>query len=110
MTKRNGKSEPFDPEKIERLLIRVCRDRPAVKAEDIRRITAAIEAELVDARVKSIESGALVERVLNRLVDIDKLAYDRLAANYLDELGQLRTQGRSESDDDDGQLGLFSDD
>ncbi len=104
--KRNGKTEPFDPEKIERLLTRVCRDRVTIKAADIRRITASIEADLIDARVKTIESGALVERLLNRLSELDKLAYDRLAANYVDEQGQLRTSSRSASGDH--QLGLFA--
>ncbi len=108
VAKRNGKTEPFDPEKIERLLTRVCRDRVAIKAADIRRITASIEADLIDARVKTIESGALVERLLNRLSELDKLSYDRLAANYLDEQGQLRTSSRSEIDDH--QLGLFAGD
>ena len=104
--KRTGRSEPFDSGKIAAVLERVCRERATVSGGDIRRITSAIEAELLDARVKSISSGDLVDRVLARLRDLDKLAYDRLAANYVDESGQLRTKPR-EAPEDAGQLGLF---
>lgn len=105
VVKRSGKSEPFDPTKIQRVLERVGRGRPGLDDDDIRRLTAAIEAELIDERVKSIPSAVLVERLLQRLRDIDRVAYSRLAADYVDASGQLRTSlPRGE---DDKQLGLF---
>lgn len=108
VVKRSGKSEPFDPAKIQRVLERVGRGRPALGADDIRRLTSAIEAELVDERVKSIASTVLVERLLSRLQAIDSVAYGRLAADYLDPSGQLRTA--PSSGDEDTQLGLFEPD
>lgn len=105
--KRSGRVEPFDPARLRRVLERVCRDRPGIGESDVRRLAAAIEAELVDERVKSIRSSALAERLLARLADIDKLAYDRLAANYLDESGLLRLDRAPRDAGDDGQLGLF---
>jgi transcriptional repressor NrdR len=105
--KRSGRVEPFDATNLRRVLARVCRDRPGIGEADVRRIAAAIEAELVDDRVKSIPSSALAERLLARLADIDRLAYDRLAANYVDENGLLRVDRAPRDAADDGQLGLF---
>ena len=105
--KRSGRVEPFDAANLRRVLARVCRDRPGIGEADVRRIAAAIEAELVDDRVKSIPSSALAERLLARLADIDRLAYDRLAANYVDENGLLRVDRAPRDAADDGQLGLF---
>lgn len=107
VVKRSGKSEPFDTAKLLGVLARVCRDRPGIGDPDVLRVARAVEAQLVDERVKSIKSGELVTRVLDLLRDLDKLAYDRLAANYVDESGQLRTDARPERGSDPGQLGLF---
>ena len=103
--KRSGKVEPFDAAKIRAVIARVGSGRPAIDEDAIRRLAASIEAELVDARVKSVTSVAIAERLLARLEDVDKLAHDRLAADYLDESGQLRVGGSEASDE--GQLGLF---
>ena len=40
-------------------------------------------------------------------MELDKVAYDRLAVNYVAEDGQLRTRGSAASGDDVSQLGLF---
>jgi len=86
----------------------VCRDRPRIGKEDILRIARAIEAQLVDERARSIRSSEIVSRLLGRLADLDRIAYNRLAANYIDEDGQLRTDPRQVPDGDAGQLGLFA--
>ena len=109
VVKRSGKSEPFSPDKLVNVLDRVCRDRPAVDAKQILRIARTIEAQLIDERVKSIRSGVLAARVLAMLQKVDKIAYQRLAADYIDETGQLRTEPRTAADDE-GQLGLFEGD
>lgn len=103
--KRSGKAEPFDAAKIRAVLARVGAGRPAIDGAAIKRLAAAIEAELVDDRVKTVSSATLAERLLARLEDLDKLAYERLAADYLDESGQLRVKPQPGADDD--QLGLF---
>lgn len=107
VVKRSGKSEPFDADKIRAALARVCRDRPHLGDADVLRLARAVEAQLLDERVKSIKSGEIAARVLTLLNDVDKLAYERLAANYVDESGHLRTDPRSSRDVDPGQLGLF---
>ena len=104
--KRSGKSEPFDSEKIIRILIRVSRDRSGFGVEEARRLARTIEAQLLDEGTKSISSSDLANRVLGLLRDIDRLSYDRLAANYMNESGVLRTAPATD-EGSPGQLGLF---
>lgn len=105
--KRSGKSEPFDFDKLVRSLERVCRDRPGLNRASIARIARTIEAQLLDERVKSIRSGDLVVRVLGLLGEIDRVAESRLAANYIDDDGRLRTDPRPLPFDTPPQLDLF---
>jgi transcriptional repressor NrdR len=105
--KRNERIEAFDSDKLQRALRRVCRNRAGVGEEDIRRIARDIEAELVDGNARTVYSGQIALMALRRLADIDRLAYNRLAVNYLDEGGQLRTDPRPAGDGEIPQLGLF---
>jgi transcriptional repressor NrdR len=105
--KRNERIEAFDSDKLQRALRRVCRNRSAVGEEDIRRIARDIEAELVDGNARTVYSGQIATMALRRLGDIDRLAYNRLAVNYLDENGQLRTDPRPAGEGEIPQLGLF---
>jgi transcriptional repressor NrdR len=105
--KRDGSSQPFDPAKVARVLRRVGRDRPGLSPADAIRLARALEAQLVDAGVRQIRSGELVERLLGLLGPVDPIARDRLAANYLDESGALRTEPRG-PETSAGQLGLFA--
>jgi transcriptional repressor NrdR len=104
--KRDQSVEPFDFDKLERVLKRVCRGRP-VRDEDVRRISRDIEARLIDTGVKVVRSGEIVDLALDRLREVDRLAYSRLAANYVDEAGRLRTDGMIPTFNDEKQLPLF---
>lgn len=105
--KRSEKIEPFDSDKLQHALRRVCRGRPGITDEDIRRVARDIEAQLVDAGAKSVRSAQIVLLALARLREIDKLAYNRLAANYIDEAGHLRVEPRPLAPGEEPQLGLF---
>ena len=108
--KRDGSSEPFAPEKLVRVLGRVGRDRAALTAAAVQRLARALEAQLLDEGVKSIRSGDILLRMLALRADVDRVAHDRLAADYLDETGRLRTGAPRDGDPQrDGQLGLFAD-
>jgi transcriptional repressor NrdR len=104
--KRDGSFQPFDSGKIVRVLKRVGRDRPGLGAADQQRLARKIEAELVDEAVKTIRSGEIIDRLLGLLKEVDRVAYDRLAANYLDEGGRLRTDAPKSEEPSAGQLGL----
>lgn len=106
--KRSGRNEPFDSDKLLRALRRVCRRRPGVKKRDVERVARAIEAQLIDSGLKSVKSGQIAELALARLQELDRISYERLAANYLDEDGVLRTDPpRPPPPEDEQQLGLF---
>lgn len=108
--KRAGHSEPFDPGKIVAVLMRVGSGRPNLSPADAQRLARAIEAQLIDEGVKSIPSSEILGRLLGLLGDVDRLAKDRLAADYVDEGGQLRLDQPSDDETSAGQLGLFGTD
>ena len=58
-------------------------------------------------RIPSALNYPLEPGLLAMLKQIDPVAYNRLAANYIDEDGQLRTESRAGTGDSAGQLGLF---
>jgi transcriptional repressor NrdR len=105
--KRNDKVEAFDSDKLQAALSRVCRRRTTVTEADIRRIARNIEATLLDAGAKMVRSAQIVELALSRLEEVDRVSYNRLAANYIDEGGQLRTDPSTVTDEEAAQLGLF---
>ncbi len=104
--KRKGGTEGFAPDKIVRVLERVGRDRPGLAPPVFQRLARAIEAQLVDQGVRTIRSSEILERLLGLLGDVDRLARDRLAADYLDEAGHLRTDAPAPAATEP-QLGLF---
>jgi len=104
--KRRGGTEVFQPDKIVRVLERVCRGRPGLGPAVYQRLARAIEAQLVDGATKTIRSSEIVERLLALLGDVDRLSRDRLAADYLDESGQLRPEPPHPTSNEP-QLGLF---
>ena len=108
VAKRSGKSEPFDPAKLRAAVRRVTRHRPAVADDDVDRVVRDIEGRLDDSGERAVRSGHIAELLLARLADLDRVAYERFAANYLDESGQLRTDfPRPMTDEEARQLGLF---
>jgi len=105
--KHNDKVEPFESQKLRRTIERVCRHRPSIRQNDIDRIVRSIETELLAATVKAIYSGHIAELLLARLADIDPIAYDRFAANYIDEDGHLRVNTQKVVDAKPAQSELF---
>ena len=105
IVKRSGKSEPFSAEKLVKIILRVSRDRPGIGEEEATRLARSVEAQLIDAGAKNIASSKLATMVLDLLRDMDRLAYDRLAANYMNESGILQTTPGAAGSE--GQLGLF---
>jgi transcriptional repressor NrdR len=97
VVKRMGQpSQPFDREKLRRVVAKVVRNRPVSKksADDLVR---GLEAELLDSKVQSIESAALAERLLSRLAEVDPIAAARFASNYTHEDGVVRTSDKAAS-------------
>ena len=81
--KRDGRRQPFDPQKLEKGIQRALEKRP-VSTSMVENLVAEIE-DLAVMQAKSsreISTSDLGELVLQRLNEIDKVAYIRFASVY----------------------------
>ncbi len=81
VVKKEGTREEFSREKILRGLIRACEKRP-VALKQLEDITAEIEKELRSNAVSEINSEDIGEMVMDRLAQVDEVAYVRFASVY----------------------------
>lgn len=81
VVKKDASREEFSSEKVLRGLIRACEKRP-VALEDLKNIVYLIEKELKSAGIIEINSEDVGEMVMERLADIDEVAYVRFASVY----------------------------
>ncbi|WP_264738730.1 transcriptional regulator NrdR [Cytobacillus firmus] len=97
VVKKEGTREEFSREKILRGLIKACEKRP-VALKDLEDITFAVEKELRSNGVSEIKSDEIGEMVMDRLANVDDVAYVRFASVYrqfkdinvfIDELKEL---------------------
>jgi transcriptional repressor NrdR len=80
VVKKNGAREPFDREKIKRGLATACWKRP-IRDEQIEKTVQAIEAHIYE-KFDEIESRYLGELLMERLRELDQVAYVRFASVY----------------------------
>lgn len=81
--KSDGSSEVFDRDKLMRGLLIACAKRP-VSHEQMNMVLDDIESTLRSSAKAEIVSKQLGEMVLDRLADIDDVAYIRFASVYKD--------------------------
>ena len=81
VVKRDERREPYDREKLMRGLQIACRKRP-VPQGDLERIADSIESAMADSGEREISSQALGTMVMDRLRDLDPVAYVRFASVY----------------------------
>lgn len=81
VVKKDGKREPFDRKKILAGIVRACYKRP-VSADDMNRITDEIENMVYNQGDKEISTNQIGEAVMDKLKDIDAVAYVRFASVY----------------------------
>lgn len=79
--KRNGTRQSFDPRKIRNGIWRACEKRP-VTEEDVESIIREIEREIQNRMEAEIHHRDIGEMVLNRLRNLDQVAYVRFASVY----------------------------
>ena len=79
--KKDGRREPFDRSKLLAGLMRACEKRP-VSAKALQRIVDEVEQLVMDSPEREIEAVAVGERVMDRLRELDKVAYVRFASVY----------------------------
>jgi transcriptional repressor NrdR len=79
--KQDNAREPFSREKIERGLERACWKRP-ISSEQIRALATQIEAEIQADYESEVPSAVVGQLVMQRLADLDQIAYVRFASVY----------------------------
>ena len=81
VVKKDGSRQSFDRNKILSGMMRACEKRPVPVAE-LERIAAEIEQDLQNAMEREIRTEIIGEKVMERLKEIDEVAYVRFASVY----------------------------
>lgn len=79
--KNDSAREPFSREKIEKGLTRACWKRP-ISSDQIRELAAQIEADIQADYETEIPSAVVGHMVMQRLAELDQVAYVRFASVY----------------------------
>lgn len=79
--KNDGSRQALDPGKIKRGIIKACEKRP-VSAEEIEHIADSIVRDIYNLMVTEISSKKIGELVMERLKNLDEVAYVRYASVY----------------------------
>lgn len=98
--KKDKNRETYDRRKIEAGVIKSCHKRP-VSAEAVTKCIDDIENEIFNLEVKEVDSTQIGEIVMDKIRDLDQVAYVRFASVYrefkdvntfMDELTKLLSQ------------------
>ncbi|WLV23762.1 transcriptional regulator NrdR [Aciduricibacillus chroicocephali] len=111
VVKKDGNRQAFSRDKLVRGLIKACEKRP-VPIDAIEGLALEVEKELRSRGQAEVQSQMVGEAVMDRLSDIDEVAYVRFASVYrqfkdisvfLDELKEIANsnkQNRNVQDED----------
>jgi len=79
--KKDGRREAFQREKILNGLLRACHKRP-ISVETLERVVSEIEKEIQKKFDREVESRYIGELVMEKLSQLDDVAYVRFASVY----------------------------
>lgn len=79
--KKDNNRETYDRSKIEAGVLRACHKRP-VSAQEITSLVDEVENEITSREEKEIASQVIGEMLMNKLKDLDAVAYVRFASVY----------------------------
>ncbi|WP_203361514.1 transcriptional regulator NrdR [Bacillus sp. REN10] len=97
VVKKEGTREEFNRDKMLRGLVKACEKRP-VSLEQLENISLDVEKDIRSQGYSEIDSDKIGEMVMDRLAEVDEVAYVRFASVYrqfkdinvfLDELKEL---------------------
>ena len=100
IVKRDGRREPFDRHKLTQGIRIACAKRP-IAMTDIERVVSQIEEHLFSLGKAEVRSEVIGEMILEKLKELDSLAYIRYAIVYMEmedveslqkELDRLRAE------------------
>lgn len=81
IVKKDDNREAYDRSKIETGVLRACHKRP-VSTDKIDELVDEVEADILNRGDKEISSRVIGELVMNKLKDLDAVAYVRFASVY----------------------------
>lgn len=79
--KKDGQRQRFDSQKLLQGLLKACEKRP-VPVSKLEEIVEEIETKLQDLPEKEIETSEIGQNVMEKLKELDKVAYVRFASVY----------------------------
>lgn len=79
--KKDGSRQAFDKVKLLNGMIRACEKRPVPMA-DMQRVATEIEQEVQNSLDREVSTDHIGELVMNKLKDLDEVAYVRFASVY----------------------------
>ena len=83
VVKKDGRREKFDRQKVLGGLLKACEKRP-VPMSRLAEIVDSVEAKLADSSEREISTTEVGEMLMDRLRNLDKIAYVRFASVYRD--------------------------
>ncbi|MDP2652507.1 MAG: transcriptional regulator NrdR [Candidatus Omnitrophota bacterium] len=81
VVKKDGRRQPFDRTKIISGLVKACEKRP-VSVDKIDEVTNEIERSIQKRYDREVNSSAIGEMLMEKLVQLDEVAYVRFASVY----------------------------
>jgi len=114
VVKRDGRREPFNREKLLGGILTACKKRP-IPMETLETIVAEIETRIHNESPVEVPSQAIGELVMDKLQELDEVAYVRFASVYrqfknvqefMDESEAIRRR-RLQKEVDKSQLSMF---
>ena len=79
--KKDNNRETYNREKIENGVLRACHKRP-ISAEQLTSLVDEVETDIYAREEKELPSSVIGELIMNKLKDIDAVAYVRFASVY----------------------------
>lgn len=79
--KKDDNRETYDRSKIEAGVLRACHKRP-ISVSQIKQLVDEVETEIFSTEEKEISSRVIGELVMNKLKDLEAVAYVRFASVY----------------------------
>lgn len=79
--KKDNNREPYEREKLQKGVLQSCHKRP-VPVEQITRIVDEVESEIFNMEVREVPTSAIGELVMEKLKNVDPVAYVRFASVY----------------------------
>ena len=83
VVKKDGRREKFDRQKVLAGLLKACEKRP-VPMTKLAEVVDSVEAKLAETADREITTTEIGEMIMDRLRNLDKIAYVRFASVYRD--------------------------